>query len=183
MRHTVGLLPASGKPWHAGHDGLLRLASKENDEVHLFVSTSDRIKKGEFPIYGSDMEKIWQEFLEPVLPNNVIVTYGGSPVSFIYKELEEAEAAQEDEIFFKIYSDADDILKFTDDKLNKSAPTLFMNGQIERRSVDRSETTNISGTEMRRCLQNNEQEKFISFLPASVRSSGKEIYNILKHIS
>ena len=58
-----------------------------------------------------------------------------------------------------------------------------MNGQIERRSVDRSETTNISGTEMRRCLQNNEQEKFISFLPASVRSSGKEIYNILKHIS
>ena len=183
MRHTIGLLPASGKPWHAGHDGLLRLAASENDEVHLFISTSDRIKKGEFPIYGADMEFIWQKFLEPVLPGNVIVTYGGTPVSHVYEELEAAEAAQEDEIFFKIYSDADDILKFTDDKLNKSAHTLFMNGQIERRSVDRTETTDISGTEMRQCLQNNEQEKFISFLPASARSSGTEIYKILKHIN
>ena len=40
----------AAKPYHAGHDGLVRIAASENDEVLLFVSTSDRTRKGEMCI-------------------------------------------------------------------------------------------------------------------------------------
>jgi len=207
MRYTIGLLPASGKPWHAGHDGLLRLALSENDEVYLFISTSNRIEKGEFPISGAVMEEIWKYFLEPTLPeeDRLHKVYGGAPVGHVLAklkvtelELKKALAEQEQastmqaqaanaavsalsEILFRIYSDDVDIYEnFPDDKLKTSAPTLFENGQIERRPVNRSETTDISGTKMRQFLQDEDKESFISFLPASVRSKGEEIYKILQ---
>lgn len=177
---TIGLVPGSFKPYHIGHDSLVRLAASENDEVHLFVSTSDRIKKGEFPLHGADMERIWKEFLEPTLPSNVIVNYGGSPVHHVYSELEATNSLDDKKTIFRIYSDNEDILKYSTEKLGRYAPLLLARGQIETRGVDRNSTVPVSGTEMRRYLQrgtSEDREKFIELLPPSVRDRGDKIYD------
>jgi len=181
MTHTVGLVPGSYKPYHIGHDMLVRIAASECDEVHLFVSTSDRIRPGQVPIYGAVMKKIWQTFLEPSLPSNVSVTYGGSPVQHVYEDIEAAEADDDRDVHFKIYSDDVDVLKYSDAALKKSAPKLFKRKQIERRGVKRTETVNVSGTEMRGYLQTGDVKKFVSLLPPAVQKSGKKIYDMLRH--
>jgi hypothetical protein len=176
----IALVPMSGKPVHAGHWGLIEIASGECDEVHLFVSTSDRTRRGEMTIRGEDMKRIWDEFLEPALPSNVIVTYGGSPVQHVYEDLEEAEAGGDEESVFVIYSDNEDILKYTEESLGRSAPTLLDNGQIELRGVDRNETVNVSGTKMRALLLTaGNVKQFSKLLPPPVRGNAAEIINIL----
>ena len=176
----IALVPMAAKPYHAGHDGLVRIASNENDEVHLFVSTSDRKRPGELPILGSTMQQIWVNFIEPTLPQNVIVYYGGTPVSKVYKELENAESSgSKDE--YTVYSDVEDILKYSDEKLEKSAPIMFSNGQIMTRGISRSETVQVSGTQMRKFLKDGDEESFILLLPSEVQRHGKSIYNMLKN--
>jgi nicotinamide mononucleotide adenylyltransferase len=176
---TVGLVPMAAKPYHAGHDGLVRIAASENDEVHLFVSTSDRARKGETTIFGTDMKRVWDDYIEPSLPENVIVTYGGVPVQHVYAELEQAEANRDRLTKYSIYSDVDDILKYTDASLSKSAPRLFSRGQIERRGVDRNETVNVSGTKMREYMANGDVKNFKKFLPPAVQQYAREILQIL----
>ena len=96
----IGLVPMAAKPYHAGHHWLVEKAAGENDHVILFVSTSDRKRKGEKPILGRDMVRVWQEELEPVMPANVEIRYGGSPVQNVYKEIQEAgEIGSEDTYF------------------------------------------------------------------------------------
>lgn len=176
---TIGLVPMAAKPYHAGHDGLVRIAAEENDEVLLFVSTSDRTRKGEIPIYGVDMKRVWDDYIEPSLPSNVQVVYGGIPVQHVYEELENAETSRDRTTTFRIYSDVEDILKYTDVSLSKSAPTLFSRGQIERRGVDRNETVNVSGTKMREYMAKGDVKNFKKFLPDEIRQYAGEILNIL----
>ncbi len=169
----------AAKPYHAGHDGLVRIASMENDVVKLFVSTGDRKRPGEITILGKDMLKIWTEYLEPSLPSNVEVEYAPSPIGMLFKTLEAAEAAGSRDTYV-IYSDPEDILKYKDETLRKAAKDIFNDERIERRSVDRSETVNISGTAMRQLLQSGDMKKFISLLPPAVKQHGEEIYNVLR---
>lgn len=174
----IGLVPMSGKPVHAGHWGLIEIAANENDEVLLYVSLSDRKRPGELPILGTAMSQIWQEYLEPALPGNVTVTYGGSPVGNLYKALEEAEASKSKDTFV-IYSDDEDILKYTDATLSKSAPKLFKKGQVERRGVKRSETVPVSGTKMREYLAAGNVKAFAQYLPPPAQKYASKIVKIL----
>lgn len=178
-RLKVGLVPMAAKPYHAGHDGLVRIAANENDSVILFVSTSDRSRPGEIKISGNTMHKIWKESIEPTLPGNVFPNYGGVPVTSVYKALENAEAEGSTDTFV-IYSDDEDILKYTDEKLKKSAPALFANGQIERRGISRTETVQVSGTKMREFLRDGNVERFVSSLPPAIQDRGKEVFDLLK---
>ena len=175
----IGLLPVSAKPYHAGHDGLVRIASNENDSVLLFVSTTDRARSGELRVSGDAMQTIWWDYIEPTLPQNVTPDYGGIPVAKVYAELETAEAEGSTDTYV-IYSDEEDILKYTDEALNKSAPNLFANGQIERRGISRSETVQVSGTEMREFLEDNDVVGFIALLPPAIQKNGKEIFDMLQ---
>lgn len=172
------MIPIAGRPYHAGHDALVRMAAAENDEVHLFVSTADRKRPGELPIYGADMMKIWNEFIEPSLPSNVDVEYVGVPVRSVYEELE-AAAAEGSSDTFQIYSDSEDILKYTDASLRKAAPKLFDRGQVLRRGVDRSETVDVSGTAMRKFLAAGDVKSFGEFLPPAIRKHAEKIFRIL----
>ena len=176
---TIGLVPMSAKPYHAGHDGLVRIAASENDEVLLFVSTSDRARKSSMTIYGADMQRIWDDYIDPSLPDNVHVIYGGVPVQHVYNVLEKAEASKDRLTTFRIYSDVDDILKYTDTSLSKAAPKLFSSGQINRRGVNRSETVNVSGTKMREFMANGDVKNFKKFLPDEIRQYAGEILSIL----
>lgn len=175
----IGLVPMAAKPYHAGHDRLVRIAASENDEVHLFISTSDRKRPGELPILGSTMHQIWRDFIEPTLPPNVLIYYGGVPVTKVYEEIQNAETSGSDNEY-SIYSDEEDILKFSDEKLARFAPVLFSNNQISKRGISRTETVPISGTEMRSFLKTGDKKKFISLLPQQIRSSGNVIYDMLR---
>jgi len=169
----------SAKPYHAGHDGLVRLASQENDKVNLFVSTGDRSRTGEMMISGDTMQTIWWDYIEPTLPGNVIIDYSKvAPVTKIYETLELAEEKKSTDVYV-IYSDTTDILKYTDNNLQKTAPTLFNNNQVLRRGVERSETVDVSGTEMRDLIVSGDVVGFISLLPLSIQKYGKDIFDRL----
>lgn len=168
----------SAKPYTAGHDGLIRIASKECDVVHVYVSLSDRKKPNEFPIYGSDMEKIWKIYIENSLPSNVEVIYGGSPIRKIYEEMGFASENNSQDTYV-IYSDPTDLSQnFPIKSIDKYAKNLYDNNLIILRPVDRSETLEISGTKMRSYLKTGNQSEFISGLPKGL--DGPEVWSILK---
>jgi hypothetical protein len=181
VHKTIALIPLAAKPYHAGHDGLVRIASSENDEVHLFVSISDRARTGEMKIDGETMFMIWKDYIEDTLPDNVksFMDYTvTAPVSKVYNELENAESQGSQDVY-TIYSDVDDIRKYTDEMLSKVAPTLFSKGQIKRRGIERTETVDVSGTEMREFIEDGDIVGFTALLPPAIQQRGKEIFDLL----
>lgn len=181
VHKTIALIPLAAKPYHAGHDGLVRIASSENDEVHLFVSISDRARTGEMKIDGETMFMIWKDYIEDTLPDNVksFIDYTvTAPVSKVYNELENAESQGSQDVY-TIYSDVDDIRKYTDEMLSKVAPRLFSKGQIQRRGIERTETVDVSGTEMREFIEDGDIVGFTALLPPAIQQHGKEIFDLL----
>jgi nicotinic acid mononucleotide adenylyltransferase len=150
----IGLIAMSGKPVTAGHWSLIETAAKENDLVKVYVSLSDRKRPGELTILGSDMEAIWKRYLQPILPKNVMVTYGGSPVRKIYEFLQESDEKGSDNIF-QIYGDPTDISQnFPTKNMLRYVENLWKNDQIILRKVSREGGIDISGTKMREFLSN-----------------------------
>jgi len=181
VHKTIALIPLAAKPYHAGHDGLVRIASSENDEVHLFVSISDRARTGEMKIDGETMFMIWKDYIKDTLPDNVksFIDYTvTAPVSKVYNELENAESQGSQDVY-TIYSDVDDIRKYTDEMLSRVAPTLFSKGQIQRRGIERTETVDVSGTEMREFIEDGDIVGFTALLPPAIQQHGKEIFDLL----
>lgn len=181
VHKTIALIPLAAKPYHAGHDGLVRIASSKNDEVHLFVSISDRARTGEMKIDGETMFMIWKDYIEDTLPDNVksFIDYTvTAPVSKVYNELENAESQGSQDVY-TIYSDVDDIRKYTDEMLSRVAPTLFSKGQIQRRGIERTETVDVSGTEMREFIEDGDIVGFTALLPPAIQQRGKEIFDLL----
>jgi len=84
---SIALLPIAGKPLHIGHWKLIEKAANENDNVVVYTSTTDRVRKGEFPIYGDDFVQIWSDMLIPSLPKNVKVKFVDSPLRSVMHEL------------------------------------------------------------------------------------------------
>lgn len=168
----VGIVPMSAKPYHAGHDGLVRIAARENDVVHLYVSTSDRDA-----VSGQAMLAIWKDQIEPSLPKNVEVEYGGSPVGKAYKELGDADAAgSKDE--FVLYSDVTDAAtNFAPAALAKYAPNLHAGGRITVRGVERSSTVDVSGTKMRQFIADGDKDSFLRYMPKAI--DGVKVWNTL----
>ena len=62
-QYDIGLVPMSAKPFHEGHMSLIRKASDECKQVIVYVSTSDRKRKGEITIFGEDMQLIWETII------------------------------------------------------------------------------------------------------------------------
>jgi hypothetical protein len=173
------LIAMSAKPYHAGHDGLIRVAAAESDVVKLYVSTSDRTRKGELPVSGTTMAEIWQRFIEPSLPDNVEIEYGGSPVRKVYEFLgAENEAGSEDT--YVIYSDPEDIAKsFPAGSLEKYMGDLYNKGRIILEPIQRTSTVDVSGTKMRHWLETGNSEAFIKHLAKPLQVNGEEIWKML----
>jgi len=165
----VGLIAGAYRPYHAGHDALIRLAAKENDRVIIFASMSDRDT-----ISGEGMMQVWRELIEPKLPANVKVTYGGSPVGHAFKIIGDADQAGSQDVF-TVYSDPDDAGRMA--TLPKYAPNLTANGQVKFRSVERTSTVDVSGTQMRQWFETGDQEQFLKHLPRGI--DGVRYWNIL----
>lgn len=181
----VGLVPVSGKPYHAGHHFLVEKAAAENDKVILFVSTSDRARKGEFPIMGKDMETIWKQELEGVMPSNVTVEYGGSPVRKVYDLIGGACKLPGVEETYVVYSDPTDTAQnYPQAQRDKYMQPLCDQGQVLFAAEENPESVtrgagspNVSGTKLRQALQDNDFETFAAGMPTGVNS--QNIWSIL----
>lgn len=172
----IGLVPGSFKPYHIGHDDLIRIAAKENDRVLVYSSQSDRED-----IKGSIMIQIMNKFIKPTLPKNVQMINVGVPVGALYQELEYAEENNSEDVY-TIYSDAADIKKYNKKTMRKYAPKLVSNNQILTRPVERGvETTDVSGTKMRAYLKSGDTKNFAQFLPMSLQPYSAEIIAMFKN--
>tara|TARA_Y100001970_G_C14252213_1_gene872690 strand:+ start:4581 stop:6509 length:1929 start_codon:yes stop_codon:yes gene_type:complete len=184
-KKRVGLIPVSGKPYHAGHHYLVERAAEENEEVILFVSTSDRKRKGQFPILGSDMERVWKEELEQIMPSNVSVVYGGSPVQKVYEEIGAACEIEGVEETYVVYSDPTDTAQnYPERNRDKYMQPLCDQGQVIFAAEENPEaftrgsgSPNVSGTKMREALQDGNFEEFASGMPAGVNA--QNVWSIL----
>tara|TARA_R100000808_G_C2155555_1_gene168686 strand:+ start:32517 stop:33122 length:606 start_codon:yes stop_codon:yes gene_type:complete len=171
----IGLVPVSAKPYHAGHHALVVKAAEENDQVILYVSISDRKRKGQLPILGSAMEQVWKEELEPIMPSNVSIEYGGSPVRKVYSALERANEALGDDVY-RVYSDPEDTaLNYPTSNRLRYFPDLYESGKVifvaedDPDSVTRGVgTPDISGTAMRHALEICDLDTFQKGMPAGV---------------
>ena len=175
----IGLIAMSGKPVTFGHWAMITSASKENDKVIVFVSTSDRTRKGEISILGSDMKLIWDKHLSRILPKNVTVEFGGIPVRKVYETIGTAETDGSEDVF-SVYADKTDISNYAN--LQKYAPNLMKNNQIQFRSSEREIAggESISGTRMRNWLALGKKKNFIEYLPKELSDDSKnDIWMIL----
>lgn len=172
----IGLVPMAAKPYHAGHHALIDIAASENDEVLLYVSTSDRKRKGEFPIYGSDMKKLWLEKIESILPKNVTPVYGGSPVQKVYDVLINAdEKAREGNLehTYTVYSDpADTARNYSPASIEKYFPVAHDSGIVKFAAEESPDaftrgvgTPDISGTSVRSSLECGDFNAFKKAMP------------------
>jgi cytidyltransferase-like protein len=176
-QYEIGLVPMSAKPFHEGHMSLIRKASDECKNVIVYVSTSDRKRKGEITIFGEDMAYIWENILQKYLPENVECQYGGSPVRNVYAKLEEGMLEENLESHYAIYTGEEDKNRYS------SKYYIDMIERVHIRTMSRGEDTMpISGTLMRSYLSNASQDKFLFLdgLPREVSDVDKEeIFNIL----
>lgn len=173
----IGLIAIAARPYHAGHDGLIRLAAKECDEVHVYASLSDRARPGEVPVLGSDMKQVW-EMIEPTLPDNVEVTYGGSPVGNVWKDVGEASKAESSDTYV-LYGDPTDVTQnYTEAYMERYAGYLFNAGRLLLRPVERSSTVDVSGTQMRKWLATGDKAQFIGSLPKQI--DGEAVWALLR---
>lgn len=181
----IGLVPVSAKPYHAGHHALVEMAAAENDLVKLFVSTSDRARKGEFTILGDDMIRVWKEELEGIMPGNVEIEYGGSPVRKVYDALGVADKDPGNEDTLVVYSDPTDTAQnYPEKNLEKYCPTLRASGNCVLAAEENPNaftrgagTPNISGTKVRTMLEKGDFEGFAAAMPQGVNA--QNIFNIL----
>ena len=175
-QYDFGLVPMSAKPFHEGHMSLIRKASDECKQVTVYVSTSDRKRKGEITIFGEDMQTIWETIIINYLPQNVSCIFGGSPVGNVYKKLEEASQAN-DETTYGIYTGLEDAKRYSSKYYASIVDRVYL------RTMSRGEDTMaISGTLMRSYLSNASEDKFLFLdgLPREILDDDKEeIFNIL----
>jgi len=169
--NRIGIVPMSAKPYHAGHDALIRLASFECEQVIVFVSTGDRVRKGEYPIMANVMRKLWDDVILPSLPEKVFVVFVSNPVGATYEligDRNEAPKLNDDETLV-IYSDPVDMDRnFPECSLFKYGGNLTTKRLLARRHVPRDTTVNVSGTQMRAWLQHGDKLKFIANMPTSI---------------
>ena len=175
-QYDLGLVPMSAKPFHEGHMSLIRKASDECKQVIVYVSTSDRKRKGEITIFGEDMQLIWETIIINYLPQNVSCVFGGSPVGNVYKKLEEASQIDDDSTY-GIYTGLEDAKRYSSKYYASIADRVYL------RTMSRGEDTMpISGTLMRSYLSNASEDKFLFLdgLPSEILDDDKEeIFNIL----
>ena len=185
----IGLIPVSGKPYHAGHHYLVDRAASENEEVILFVSTSDRKRKGEFPILGTAMQRVWKEELEAIMPSNVSVVYGGSPVQKVYEEIGAACEIDGVDETYVVYSDPTDTAQnYPEKNREKYMQPLCDQGQVVFAAEENpgaftrgTGSPNVSGTKMREALQDGKFKQFADGMPQGVNA--QNVWDILTGVN
>jgi len=166
----------SAKPVHLGHWMMIQQASKENDKVFLFVSLTNRARKGEITILGSDMDVIWHDIIEKYLPGNVTLVTEGNPMQKMYDMLIDAEESGSRDVF-RLYAGKKDIeTRFSPQVLRRKLPELMKRHQL----IPVAAKIVTSGTQMREYLADNDKKDFIANLPPVSKADAERIWGILR---
>jgi len=174
----IALVPISAKPYHAGHHYLIERAALENDKVLVYASTSDRIRKGEFPVMGSVMEHIWKNEIAYILPDCAEVIYGGSPVRKVYEAIGAACENVDMSTTFTVYSDVVDTKEnYPTENRRKYMEPLYSAGIVKFAAevlpeayIRGAGAPDISATKIRKALAAGDFVKFTSYMPSGLNS-------------
>jgi len=177
MRKTIALIGGGFKPFTKGHYMLVSQAAAESDEVNLIVSTTNRQRPGQLPVFwDTQMKKIWDGYLEKAMPNNVHVSYVSNPTTAMWDILKDANDDPNNHNTYVIYGGEDDIPRYFAEKyLTKHAPRLVENGQLETKTPERI----ASGTNLRKNVVDGDVAEFSKGLPGPVQRYAQEIFDIL----
>jgi nicotinamide mononucleotide adenylyltransferase len=174
---TVTIFPGAFKPYHRGHDRVVRLASMQSDKVLLLVSESDREKSGEVPILGATMREIWNRYILRTLPANVMVEFTDNPVTMAYQKLNAYDRSGQN-VQVNLLAGDEDIARFRPDSVSLDAPRLAEQKLIDIVSVPRF--GNVSGTDMRSFIAIGDTQKFTANLPDDLKNVGREIFEMIR---
>jgi nicotinamide mononucleotide adenylyltransferase len=175
-----GIYSGGFKPFHKGHWKALQIASSQCTEVSLYISTQNRIRNDEYPIYADETRHIWKNFYESSIPRNVTVTFHSEPIKAAMEQighLNEHSDSQYGKII--IFGDETDLKKTYGDfsKLEKVCGKL-----VEKKRIALEYTPRIcSGKDLRYELQHDLQNRFINNLPEFLDHDQKrKIYHTLR---
>lgn len=175
---SIGIFVVAGKPVHAGHWEMIRLASKECDEALIITSTAGR---DELP--AGVMVDAWSAILEQQFykdfPNATLIISGESPLNVAINKIRSLKDVVSK---FMFYSDDEDAKgKYSLSRLSGLLKDPTALEKIEQRAVSRSETIQISGTQMREYLTADDKKSFEMFVPQTLNKTMKDKYwRILK---
>jgi cytidyltransferase-like protein len=172
-RKKIGVLVGGYKPFHAGHMQLIELAASENDAVYVFVSLKDRSRPGEITVKGSTMKIVWKRYIEPILPDNVIVVYNEAraPVIDAFDLFTRHENERDVNVEFNIYSDHKDLQRTFNDKTLSFYDFLRKNNAFVLHPTDRL-AGGMSATRVRHFIEDEDFESFDAAMPHSMDTNG-----------
>lgn len=154
----IALVPMAAKPYHAGHDALVRWAAAENDHVYILTSAKDREN-----VKGTQMITVWQELIIPSLPSNCEVVFCKSPVGQAYSMLGDASTTGSTDDF-SVYSDDVDAERFSPTKMKKYAPNI----NVRAANVNRTAFVDVSSTRIRKMIADNDKRSFLEHIPPTI---------------
>lgn len=176
----IGIIAGGFKPFTSGHMFMVEKAAKENKEVYLFVSITDRIRKNEYPIYWKQMEIIWSQFIAPFLSPKVKVFYSPNPLAALIDHLKIVNNDSNNKDKYTFYADSNDVKHMENDRIKITLSRIITNNQLQTSPVNREKNINVSGTMARQALSENNKTKFITMLPEyQQKLYGELIFNIL----
>lgn len=166
----IALIPMAAKPFHAGHDSLIKAAIDDgNDSVIVLVSTGGREE-----IKFSDMVPLWRDVYVPGIRSNygdkVIIRFTDSPTREAVQLA--GDMVRRNDAKVSIYGDESDARERAE-QVTKKDPTLL--NRVVPVSVPRSGTAGVSGTAMRGHLLNGERGQFEAGLPRWVSKEDKDL--------
>jgi len=162
----IAIIPMAAKPFHAGHDSLIRQAFEDGCEsVIVFLSTGGREE-----ITSEDMIPLWRKVYIPgitrVYGKNVSIRFTDSPVkdAAVFARNFAAQKGVQVMIYGGIDEEGNNEAQQRVDMILSKNPDL--GDKIKAVGVERSMTGGISGTVMRGFLVSRDFESFSSNLPS-----------------
>lgn len=161
----VAIFPGAYKPPHKGHYQACAMASRDNDEVHIFIGNQTRDM-----ITPEISKAIWDVFAR-TFPNVVVALSPTSPVKDSYELVDKLnKSAQANQYSVNLYADADDAKRF--ERIKKFSDNLV--------SIDIKETPRVTSARIiRDAITKKDWQTVTSLMPVEVDTN--EIIRILKH--
>lgn len=191
---TVAIIPMAAKPFHRGHDSLIRQAVDDgNDAVIVFLSMAGR--EG---ISSQEMIPLWRKVYLPginrIYGNKVSIMFSDSPMTDAMKFARNfaREARKDVAIYGGIGEDGTNEAQSRVDLVLSKNPELA--DKITAAGVDRSLAGGASGTAMRGFISSGDRKSFIDNLPSwlgddeknlvwsSLSKSGRVLESLIRNI-
>lgn len=162
----VAVIPMAAKPFHAGHDSLIRRAVDDgNDSVIVFVSTGGRDE-----ITAEDMIPLWRDYYIPGISrqygDKVTIRFSDAPMRealLVAKDL----IGRGKKTTVRLYGGVD--AAGENEAQQRVDAILAKNPEMKDRilpvAVERSDTGGVSGTAMRGYISSGDSELFMKNLP------------------